>query len=253
MAPSEHDQTVRRSFQRQVDQFQRKDSPFAMRSTGALAWVEPLDPGMIVLDVACGAAHVAEQLAARVRQVVGIDLTPELLAVGAERLRSGGTTNVLLQVGNAAELPFVDGSFDLVVCRSSLHHFADPAVQVSEMARVCRTGGRVAVSDMVVPEGVDREALDHVHRQLDPSHAQVLRFDELNELLGGVGAVTVAEMSSPFELPVEIFFSDVSDREAVLTSLRAELDGGPATGLMPRADGDQLLVSVVNATVQVSG
>src|SRR5437588_3235170 len=122
---TEHDEVVRRSFERQVPLFSGPDSPFASRS-GNLAWVEPLDADMIVLDVACGAGHASESIAPRVRQVVGIDLTPALLATGAERLRDQGVSNILLQEGNAEALPFVDESFDVVFCRSSLHHFGDP-------------------------------------------------------------------------------------------------------------------------------
>jgi ubiquinone/menaquinone biosynthesis C-methylase UbiE len=137
------------------------------------SWVEPLDEHMIVLDVACGAAHVAEELAPHVRQVVGLDLTPDLLRLGADRLREAGVGNVLLQEGNAADLPFLDQSFDLVLCRSALHHFRHPSDMVREMARVCRRGGRVVVSDMVAPNAEVKEAFDDVHRHLDPSHMGV--------------------------------------------------------------------------------
>jgi len=136
MSASEHDAVVRSSFEKQVGIFSGEHSPFARRPHSPLAWLEPLDPDMIVLDVACGAAHVAEQAAPHVRQVVAIDLTPALLELGAERLRDAGITNVLLQEGNAAELPFLDASFDLVMCRGALHHFPHPEQAIAEMARL---------------------------------------------------------------------------------------------------------------------
>src|SRR5256714_10925133 len=116
---STHDDVVRRSFEQQVGLFVGDDSPFARRPASTLAWLEPLDAGMVVLDVACGAAHAAEVAAPHVRQVVGIDLTRALLELGARRLAEQGVTNVLLQEANAESLPFVDESFDLVCCRSS--------------------------------------------------------------------------------------------------------------------------------------
>src|SRR6476646_10784499 len=106
---STHDDVVRRSFEQQVGLFVGDDSPFARRPASTLAWLEPLDAGMVVLDVACGAAHASEVAAPRVRQVVGVELTPALLAIGADRLRAAGIDNVLLQEGHAAALPFVDG------------------------------------------------------------------------------------------------------------------------------------------------
>ena len=205
---------------------------------------------MIALDVACGAGHVAEEVAPHVRQVVGVDLTPALLDVGNVRLRERGVTNVLLQLGNGADLPFVDGSFDLVFCRSALHHFADPAQQVCEMARVCRPGGRVAVLDMVPPAPELRETFDRVHRQIDPSHAAVLLEHEMTALLEStVGPVTLAQPPSPIQIPLDIMLTDLSDRDAVIETLRDELDGGPRTGLEPVADGDRLLVSAVTTII----
>ena len=117
MSASKHDSVVRRSFEQQVGIFAGDDSPFARRPDSPLAWLEPLEPDMVVLDVACGAAHVAEQVAPHVRQVVGLDLTPALLELGAQRLGEAGITNVLLQEGNAGELPFL--SFTSIVVHAT--------------------------------------------------------------------------------------------------------------------------------------
>jgi SAM-dependent methyltransferase len=250
METSDHDHVVRRSFEKQAGLFVGDDSPFARRPASALAWLEPLDPDMIVLDVACGAAHAAEQVAPHVRQVVGVDLTPALLDVGADRLRAAGITNVLLQEGNAAALPFLAGSFDLVMCRGALHHFADPAVAVAEMARVCRPGGRVVAADMVAPSAEVRDAFDDLHRRLDPSHAGVLLEAELAALLENkVGPLAYGETSEPFMIPVDAILTDAADRDAVAQALEAELAGGAATGFEPVLDDGQTLVSFTNTVV----
>ena len=147
---------TRRSFERQAGLFDGPGAVFGESFLSVLEWLEPLSPDWIALDVACGAAHVAQEVAPRVRQVVGIDLTRPSSRLGAARLAAAGIRNVLLQEGDAAALPFTDGAFDLVVCRAALHHFPDPAVQVAEMARVCRPGGRVVVSDMLAPSAAGR-------------------------------------------------------------------------------------------------
>jgi ubiquinone/menaquinone biosynthesis C-methylase UbiE len=251
---SEHDAVVRRSFEKQVGLFAGEHSPFARRPASALAWVEPLEPDMIVLDVACGAGHVAEQIAPHVRQVVGLDLTSALLEVGAKRLRDAGITNVLFQEGNAGDLPFVDASFDLVVCRGALHHMPRPEQSLAEMARVCRSGGRVVASDMVAPTADVREAFDDLHRRIDPSHAGVLVEAELAEQLRAtVGSLAYGETTEPITLPVDHMLTDVADRDAVMTALRSEIDGGPATGFNPVLDDDgQVLVSFVSTVVHAT-
>jgi SAM-dependent methyltransferase len=253
MSASEHDAVVRSSFEKQTAIFGGEHSPFARRPHSPLAWLEPLDPDMIVLDVACGAGHVAEQVAPHVRQVVGIDLTPSLLELGAERLSEAGITNVLLQEGNAAELPFLDASFDLVVCRGAMHHFLHPERPITEMARVCRPEGRVVVSDMVATSAEARESFDQVHRNLDPSHAGALLEAELADLLRStVGPIAYGETTDPFKIPVDHILTDAADRDAVISALRAELAGGDATGFDPVADGDQILVSFTSTTVHAT-
>jgi SAM-dependent methyltransferase len=253
VSASDHDAVVRRSFEKQAGLFVGEHSAFARHPPSALAWLEPLDSEMIVLDVACGAAHTAEQAAPHVRQVVGIDLTPVLLEAGAERLRAAGIDNVLLQEGNAAALPFLDASFDLVVCRGALHHFADPGVAVAEMARVCRPGGRVVTADMVAPSTEVRDAFDALHRCLDPSHSGVLLEAEMAELLEAkVGPLTYGETSEPFMIPVDHILTDAADRDAVTSALQAELAGGPATGFDPIVEDGQTLVSFTNTVVHAT-
>ena len=248
-----HDHVVRRSFEKQAGLFVGEDSPFARRPASALAWLEPLDPDMIVLDVACGAAHAAEQAAPYVRQVVGVDVTPALLELGADRLREAGVTNVLLQEGNATELSFLDASFDLVMCRGAMHHFADPGAAVAEMARVCKDGGRVVVADMVPPSAEVRDAFDDLHRCLDPSHVGVLLEAELAQLLGDqVGPLAYGETSEPLMIPVDAILTDAADRDAVAKALEAELAGGAATGFEPVLEDGRTLVSFTNTVVHAT-
>jgi SAM-dependent methyltransferase len=253
---SDHNDITRRSFEQQVGVFTGPDSPFARRPETTLAWVEPLDEQMIVLDVACGAAHVAEALAPHVRQVVGIDLTPALLQLGADRLRAAGVDNVLLQEGDVAALPFADASFDVVVCRTALHHFPDKPRALDEMARVCRPDGRVVVLDMVAPNADVRDTFDAVHTAFDPSHAGVLLEAELADLMADtIGPLTYGATDMLADLPVAVMVTSASDRDAAMGAIEAELAGGEPTGFDPRRVGDDVVVSfamtVVHATKPV--
>ena len=246
------DEEVRRTFGQQVELFAAPDSPFARRSLLPTSWLQPLDATMIVLDVACGAAHAAEEIAPHVRQVVGLDLTPDLLSVGDHRLRQAGVRNVLLQQGNAAALPFVDASFDVVFCRSALHHFRDPRATVHEMARVCRAGGRVVVTDMVAPGAEVREAFDALHCRIDPSHMGVLLSEEILELLASeVGPISHGDLSDTFRLPIDAMLTDASDRELVRAILANEVNGGAVSGFAPELDDESGTITVAFATATV--
>ncbi len=234
-----HDDVVRREFTRQEASFARTDAYYAQLGAGTVAALQPLGRELLVLEVACGAAHAAEAVAPHVRQVVGVDLTPALLAAGAKRLAERGVRNVLLQEGDAARLPFLDASFDLVFCRAAVHHFVEPARQLREMARVCRPGGRVAVADMISLSADVRPAYDDLHRRIDPSHTSCLLEAEIVELLSRcVGARASARSSRSQPLSFEIFeHQSATSRPEVLDGVRAELRreiaGGPATGFEP--------------------
>ncbi len=251
MGSGSHDDVVRDSFTRQVSLFSGPDSPFASRPLNALSWIEPLEPDMIVLDVACGAAHASEPIAPHVRQVVGVDLTPALLRLGAERLRANGVSNVLLQEGNAHALPFVDDAFDVVCCRSSLHHFDDPAHAIDEMARVARPGGRIVLVDLVPPrDDATRARFDEIHRQLDPSHVRTLTEPELIAMLPGGHDAIVYASGNAGRLPIDIAITEQSARADVIAALRAEIDGhGPVTGFEPADEDGTLVVTFATCIV----
>ncbi len=257
MDTQEHADITRRSFEQQTSLFTGENALFAHRAATTLAWLEPLDEDMIVLEVACGAAHGSEVAAPHVRQVVALDVTPALLALGAARLDAAGIRNVLLQEGNAQALPFADGSFDLVFCRTAVHHFPRPEQALAEMARVCRPGGRVVVQDMVAPSAEVRAAFDELHTRMDPSHVGALLEGELAELMqDSVGPLTYGETMTA-EMPIDFVLTDAADRPAAKAMLEAELDGGPATGFAPthNEDGEIVVsftITVVHATRQLA-
>jgi ubiquinone/menaquinone biosynthesis C-methylase UbiE len=103
-------------------------------------------PGERVLDVACGTGDVARLAAERVGDtgcVVGLDVSPGML--GAARAAAPSAAAEWRE-GSAADLPFHDGAFDLVLCQQGLQYFPDRPLALREMHRVLRPGGRLALS-----------------------------------------------------------------------------------------------------------
>jgi ubiquinone/menaquinone biosynthesis C-methylase UbiE len=134
-----------------------------------------------VLDVGTGAGALALALAPLVREVVGLDRVPELLALARERAESLG--NVEFVEGDAMRLPFADASFDLAATRSTLHHVPRPELLIAELVRVTRTGGRVLVVDQLAPvDPLEALALDRFERARDPAHARLLPDVDLRQL-----------------------------------------------------------------------
>src|SRR5437667_2528523 len=138
------------------------------------------------IDSGTGAGTLALALAPLVRQVVGVDIVPELL----ERARKGAPENVTFVEGDATNLPFDTGSFDLACTRRTLHHIAHPEPAIAELVRVTAPGGRVFVDDQIAP--VDPLAaldLDRFERARDPSHTRTLPDIDFRHLFEANGLV----------------------------------------------------------------
>jgi SAM-dependent methyltransferase len=109
------------------------------------------EPGMELLDVACGAGNATIPAAREGARVTGLDFSPELLAIARERA-ADAMVEVDWVEGDAQELPFDDARFDRVISTFG-HMFApDHRRTAAEMRRVCRPGGAIAVACWT-PEG----------------------------------------------------------------------------------------------------
>lgn len=115
-----------------------------------------------VLDVATGTGLVAEALVRRYGcTVVGLDQSEQMLGAARERLARDRALaeRITLIAGEAERLPFADAEFDHVTFTYLLRYVEDPAATLSELARVLRAGGRLAMVEFGVPDdGVLRHA-----------------------------------------------------------------------------------------------
>jgi SAM-dependent methyltransferase len=234
-----------RSFTRQAAAFE--DPRFNRLFTTDSEWLFerlPLAQGDLVLDVAAGTGHVARRLAPQVRAVVALDATRAMLEQG----RAQAPPNVLFMQGDAAELPFLDDSFDVVVTRFAVHHFEDPRVQLAEMRRVLKPGGRLAVADLVAhPEAAATQ--NRLETLRDPSHARMLGLDELVALVE-TDDVEVRDVARPLEPWLAQTEPAPDAADEVRAALRAELRGGPPTGFRPsERDGELHFVHTMASLV----
>jgi ubiquinone/menaquinone biosynthesis C-methylase UbiE len=199
-----------------MDHLQRTRQEFTQQAASFAASAATTDPSQVarlveaigdsargrVLDVACGPGIVTSALAERAREVVALDLTPQMLQKAKERCTKAGRTNVVFKEGSATVLPFADACFDAVVTRLSFHHFLEPGSVLKEMLRVLRLGGVVAIADVVSAEQPDKSALQNAIEVLrDPSHVRMLSASELVAMVARSGVAI--ERREAWEKPRE--------------------------------------------------
>ena len=102
-------------------------------------------PGARILDVACGSGVVTHLFAGHIGktgQIVGYDINPEMIAIAQAKQPD---TGIEWRQGNALEMPFQDGTFDIVTCQHGLMFFEDRVRGLQEMYRVLAPGGQLLV------------------------------------------------------------------------------------------------------------
>lgn len=120
---------------------------------GAVEFVGRMDlnPGMLVLDVACGNGNIAIPAARAAAEVTGIDIAPYLIEQAIARAERAGL-DVDFDIGDVEAMPYEDAAFDAVLTMFGAMFAPRPDVTASELKRVCRPGGTIGMANWT-PEG----------------------------------------------------------------------------------------------------
>lgn len=119
----------------------------------AIAEIGKVNP-KIILDVATGTgdlAIAASELGPE--KIIGIDIADQMLAVGRQKLKDQHLSDMIsLQVGDSEALPFEDGHFDAITCAYGVRNFEHLEAGLTDMNRVLRKGGKVAILEFSRPK-----------------------------------------------------------------------------------------------------
>jgi len=226
---------IRREYRTQADAWSRRPID------AHLAWVVEQvtwDPAWRVVDVAAGTALFARAIATRVRSIVAVDLTPEMLTRGRDLARAQGLTTIRFEQGAVERLPFADASFDAVVTRYSIHHFREPALALREMARVCRADGQLVLVDMVAdddPRVADRH--NELERTADRTHTAMLSPQRLIAAVVDAGFALEKYLSREVDMVFDAWQPQLAnespERQVIRAALEEELAGRGESGMRP--------------------
>jgi arsenite methyltransferase len=155
--------------------------------------VADLHPGEVVLDLGSGAGADVLISARRVGpggRAIGLDMTDEMLALARENAAQAGVENVEFVKGYIEELPLADASVDVIISNCVINLSGDKPRVLREAARVLRSGGRFAVSDVIADDGMD-EATRTDMAAWTGCIAGALTHDEFESALARAGFVDV--------------------------------------------------------------
>jgi len=152
-----------------------------------------LKPGDVVLDLGSGGGFDCFLAAKKVGvdgRVIGVDMTPEMLAKARENGVKMGTSNVEFRLGEIEHLPVADSSVDVVISNCVINLSPEKRLVFEDVYRVLKPGGRLFISDVVAT----REMPEEMHEQaalLTGCIAGAEHIDRLRSLLDEVGFVDV--------------------------------------------------------------
>ncbi|NHI04388.1 hypothetical protein DYY67_1246 [Candidatus Nitrosotalea sp. TS] len=198
----EHNKNIISQFTKQAVPFTKKMEHSHEGAFRLMVKVTGVTKDDTVLDVACGSGLVSCALAGIVNHVTGIDITPAMIEQAKLLQNSKKLENLTWKIGDVTSLPFENDSFSLVITRYSFHHMMDPISVLSEMKRVCKPGGRIAVID-VTPDKDKADRYNKMEKLRDPSHAKALTINEFESMFNQLNIAIQKTESYGLEMDLE--------------------------------------------------
>lgn len=177
---------VRRHYDRLARIYDRRWSRYVGQTLSFLRDWAQIPPDARVLDVACGTGELERLLLEKspAQSIVGVDLSPQMLAVARQKCQD--YAKVRLLEGSAIALPLADESFDFVLCANAFHYFANPDASVLEMRRVMVKEGRLIIIDWCKDFPLCW-LCDVVLQFLDSAHQQCYTQAEFHRFIDSAG------------------------------------------------------------------
>lgn len=169
-------------------------------SCGNPTAIAGLKAGETVLDLGSGAGFDCFLAAAQVGhtgKVFGVDMTPEMIQKATENATKNNISNVEFRLGDIENLPIDTGTIDVIISNCVINLATDKAQVFSEIYRVLKPGGRIAISDIVLKKPLSPELADDADAYIGCISGAILKDDYLAMLTAaGFSQLEVIQKSS---------------------------------------------------------
>lgn len=184
--------------------------------------IASLKAGEAVLDLGSGAGFdcfLAAQRVGPTGKVIGIDMTPEMIAKARVNAEKNGFTNVEFRLGEIEHLPVADNSIDVIISNCVINLSAEKRLVLNEAFRVLKPGGRISISDIVATRPVPESLRDDL-TLISCCIGGAETLDRLREMLSESGFVDVRiDLKKESKGFIKDWFPGTSAEEYVSSSI----------------------------------
>ena len=180
-----------------------------------------LREGDVVLDLGSGAgfdAFLSAQRVGKTGRVIGVDMTPEMVAKARENAEKGNYANVEFRLGEIEKLPIEDSVIDVIISNCVINLSPDKETVFKEACRVLKAGGRLMVSDLVLAEDLPQQIKESVEAYVGCLAGAIKKEEYLRfiEQAGFQGIKIISEAS----YPVDTMFDNLEAAQDSIVSIK---------------------------------
>lgn len=180
-----------------------------------------LKEGDVVLDLGSGAgfdAFLEAQRVGKTGRVIGVDMTPEMVAKARENAKKGNYSQVDFRLGEIEKLPVEDNSIDVIISNCVINLSPDKETVFKEAFRVLKSGGRLMVSDLVLDKDLPKQIKASVEAYVGCLAGAIKKDEYLRfiEQAGFHGTKIISESS----YPVDSMFDNLEAAQNAIVSIK---------------------------------
>jgi len=180
-----------------------------------------LREGDVVLDLGSGAgfdAFLSAQRVGKTGRVIGVDMTPEMVAKARENAEKGNYANVEFRLGEIEKLPIEDSVIDVIISNCVINLSPDKETVFKEACRVLKAGGRLMVSDLVLAEDLPQQIKESVEAYVG-CLAGAIKKEEYLRFIEQAGFRDI-KIISEASYPVDAMFDSLEAAQDAIVSIK---------------------------------